>query len=504
MATLADAARARGRRARHRRQQRRRLPAAPARGHHGRRLRCAVAHQPPRPVLCWRAPAPADAARRPDGAASSPSGAWPITSGFPENAAYAASKYGLRGLHETLLAEYRGTGVRLTLISPGPTDTGIWDPFDPEHRPGFPARAADAPSGRRRRRSAVRRHPSPARPHRLAPSGTGLTSTHPVPTVMLFRHAAIAALAGLVLAGGLARPRTRPPRCRRCPTAPAGGSTCSPSPATRGGAIWVGTYGQGIYRLPAGATAWESIRHDTTAGAISMDFVQAIAFGSRGQIWYGTVGNGWGLSVDGGHTWRNWTYDQLGPEWQYVIPDGIVIRGDTTVVATADGLQITTDDGAHWTAIGDAVGPPARGPADTALPLLANEYVRRLRHRPPRVERHHAPGQPAALARRRRGGGSSRIAAAAFPPGNAILIGRQQYPRHAVRAASDGRHAAVHPKQRARGRRAPGAAHRLAPAAHRADRQSLHRPDLSLRLDDGRVSSSSTRASSSTIRMARP
>ena len=34
--------------------------------------------------------------------------------GFPENAAYAASKYGLRGLHETLLAEYRGTGVRLT------------------------------------------------------------------------------------------------------------------------------------------------------------------------------------------------------------------------------------------------------------------------------------------------------------------------------------------------------------------------------------------------------
>lgn len=61
--------------------------------------------------------------------------------GFPENAAYAAGKYGLRGLHETLLAEYRGTGVRLTLISPGPTDTGIWDPFDPEHRPGFPARA---------------------------------------------------------------------------------------------------------------------------------------------------------------------------------------------------------------------------------------------------------------------------------------------------------------------------------------------------------------------------
>jgi NAD(P)-dependent dehydrogenase (short-subunit alcohol dehydrogenase family) len=57
--------------------------------------------------------------------------------GFPENAAYAASKYGLRGLHETLLEEYRGTGVRLTLVSPGPTDTSVWDPFDPDRRPGF-------------------------------------------------------------------------------------------------------------------------------------------------------------------------------------------------------------------------------------------------------------------------------------------------------------------------------------------------------------------------------
>ena len=61
--------------------------------------------------------------------------------GFPENAAYAASKYGLRGLHETLLAEFRGTGVRLTLVSPGPTDTDIWTPFDPDRREGFPRRA---------------------------------------------------------------------------------------------------------------------------------------------------------------------------------------------------------------------------------------------------------------------------------------------------------------------------------------------------------------------------
>jgi NAD(P)-dependent dehydrogenase (short-subunit alcohol dehydrogenase family) len=61
--------------------------------------------------------------------------------GFPENAAYAASKYGLRGLHETLVEEYRGTGVRLSLVSPGPTDTSVWDPFDPDRREGFIPRA---------------------------------------------------------------------------------------------------------------------------------------------------------------------------------------------------------------------------------------------------------------------------------------------------------------------------------------------------------------------------
>ena len=62
--------------------------------------------------------------------------------GFPGNAAYAASKYGLRGLHETLAAEFRGTGVRLTLVSPGPTDTDVWTPIDPDARPDLPDRAA--------------------------------------------------------------------------------------------------------------------------------------------------------------------------------------------------------------------------------------------------------------------------------------------------------------------------------------------------------------------------
>jgi NADP-dependent 3-hydroxy acid dehydrogenase YdfG len=60
---------------------------------------------------------------------------------FPGNAAYAASKFGLRALHEVLRAELRGTGVRATLVSPGPVDTALWDPIDPDHRPGFTPRA---------------------------------------------------------------------------------------------------------------------------------------------------------------------------------------------------------------------------------------------------------------------------------------------------------------------------------------------------------------------------
>jgi NADP-dependent 3-hydroxy acid dehydrogenase YdfG len=60
---------------------------------------------------------------------------------FPENAAYAASKYGARGLHEVLREELRGSGVRVSLISPGPTDTALWDDVNPDARPGFTPRA---------------------------------------------------------------------------------------------------------------------------------------------------------------------------------------------------------------------------------------------------------------------------------------------------------------------------------------------------------------------------
>ena len=60
---------------------------------------------------------------------------------FPGNAAYSASKYGLRGLHEVLLEEIRGTGVRATLMEPAATDTSLWDELDPDSDPGLPDRS---------------------------------------------------------------------------------------------------------------------------------------------------------------------------------------------------------------------------------------------------------------------------------------------------------------------------------------------------------------------------
>ena len=143
------------------------------------------------------------------------------------------------------------------------------------------------------------------------------------------------------------------------------------------GAIWVGTYGQGIFvlRRGVGSGAWERIQSssDTSQHSISWDFVHAFAFGPRGEIWYGTVGNGWGLSTDGGKTWKNWEFRQVGPEWQYVAPNGIVIRGDTAYIATADGVKVTWDDGQTWRVITDSAG--ATTATDPVIGRIQNQYV---------------------------------------------------------------------------------------------------------------------------------
>ena len=64
---------------------------------------------------------------------------------FPGNAAYGASKHGLRALHDVMRTELRGTGVRVTLISPGPVDTSLWDEIDPDSREGFTPRSRMLP-----------------------------------------------------------------------------------------------------------------------------------------------------------------------------------------------------------------------------------------------------------------------------------------------------------------------------------------------------------------------
>ena len=123
-------------------------------------------------------------------------------------------------------------------------------------------------------------------------------------------------------------------------------------------AVWVGTYGEGIFVLRRGAAAWQQLKHsgDSAARSISFDFVHAFGFGPNGEIWYGTVGNGWGVSTDSGKSWTNWELKQLGPEWQYVTPNGIVTRGDTVYVVTADGIKLSWDRGATWAEITDSAG----------------------------------------------------------------------------------------------------------------------------------------------------
>ena len=60
---------------------------------------------------------------------------------FAGNLAYAASKFGARAAHQVIREELRGSGVRASLVSPGPVDTALWDEVDPDTRPGFTKRA---------------------------------------------------------------------------------------------------------------------------------------------------------------------------------------------------------------------------------------------------------------------------------------------------------------------------------------------------------------------------
>lgn len=62
---------------------------------------------------------------------------------FEGNGVYSATKFGVRAMHEVLRAELKGSGIRATLVSPGSTDTSLWDDAG---EGDFPPRSAMLPA----------------------------------------------------------------------------------------------------------------------------------------------------------------------------------------------------------------------------------------------------------------------------------------------------------------------------------------------------------------------
>ena len=276
---------------------------------------------------------------------------------LPGNAAYGAAKHGLRGLHGVLAQELRGSGVRATLLSPGPVDTALWDPVDPDGRPGFTRRAAMLRSEDVAEavlfvatRPEQRDHPRTA---------------HRTETVMR-RPSLPALLAVLALAAAPVAARAQARRTsRRCPIPRGWGVHILSLARAPDGAIWVGTLRRRHLRLTGRAPGSGSTSaSDTTVTSISWDFVHAFAFGPHRAVWYGTVGNGWGLSRDGGRTWRNWQFRDLGPKWQYVAPNGIVVAPRHRVHRHRRRHPVHHGSGAHLGAR-SATPAPARCRAAT-------------------------------------------------------------------------------------------------------------------------------------------
>jgi len=185
--------------------------------------------------------------------------------------------------------------------------------------------------------------------------------------------AVLAVLAAAAASTAAAQARPAPPPAALAAAGPAAPSV-PPLPDSSGwgvhvlalargpdGAIWAGTYNDGIWVLRPGTRAWEHIAATDDPNSINSDYVHAFAFQGR-DVWYGTIGDGWGVSSDGGRTWRNWGGRELGKRWRYVAPNGIVTRGDTVFIGTADGIRWTADRGGTWGAITDSMpgGLPSR------------------------------------------------------------------------------------------------------------------------------------------------
>lgn len=161
------------------------------------------------------------------------------------------------------------------------------------------------------------------------------------------------------------------------PPIPAGGGWGLPVTAltrtARDGGLWAGTNGDGLWVLPENDGSWEQV---TGPGAPAGDAtVNAVAVDGD-NVWYGTVGGGFGMSSDGGETWRAWTAADVGGRWAYVAPEGIQARRGRAWIATLGGLRMTSDGGETWRCI-DVAGtsaPSARG-CDETVASLSNSYL---------------------------------------------------------------------------------------------------------------------------------
>ena len=73
---------------------------------------------------------------------------------------------------------------------------------------------------------------------------------------------------------------------------------------TYGRAIWFGTYADWAYKFDAPTMEWTQVSDSLHGGGLLSNFVNAMAFGRNGEIWFGTTN---GLAQLKGTEWKTWT-----------------------------------------------------------------------------------------------------------------------------------------------------------------------------------------------------
>ena len=73
---------------------------------------------------------------------------------------------------------------------------------------------------------------------------------------------------------------------------------------TYGRAIWFGTYADWAYKYDIPTMEWAQVADSAHGGGLPSNFVNALAFGRNGEIWFGTPN---GLTQLKGTEWKTWT-----------------------------------------------------------------------------------------------------------------------------------------------------------------------------------------------------